>query len=126
MQKPIYNFKTVKRDNGWFGLLFKLCGLIFIATIISAFIWGKTVEKTEKLYPMNQTITEWDRDIMGFDYVKNRVSMSDLSAKDIKYINDSIIGVFQIKMKNQILPLYQMEQKRLQDSINASKVKPKQ
>ena len=119
MPSPIIKINSARETKGFF---IRVCFLAMATLGLLAFEMRKPAEK---LYPMNQTINEWDRDIMGFDYVKNRVSMSDLSAKDIKYINDSIIGVFQIKMKNQILPLYQMEQKRLQDSINASKVKSK-
>jgi hypothetical protein len=99
-----------------------MCAILLSTTFVMAAFMGK---QYEKLYPVNDTVNGWTKTINGQEYLKQRIQQSDLPAKEVKFMIDSIITPLQDLISKQVAPPYQAEQKRLQDSIS-KQVKPKQ
>ena len=113
-------FKSKKPRHGWVGFLTGIAAIIFVAIVLSAFI--PTAEKT---YEVRDTIGGWVKTDRGIEYVKQRVRQSDLPSKEVAFMVDSILIPLQDMISKQVSPAYQLEQKRIQDSVSKTQ-KPKQ
>jgi hypothetical protein len=98
------------------------CLMFACVFMVSAWLGAKDEPKK---YPVSQTIDEWIRHDRGMEYIKSRLKLTDLPAKEVTFITDSIITPLQLAIGSQVNPVIQAENKRFQDSIDKQKVKPK-
>ena len=118
---PIIKINSAREQKGFF---FRVVALSFV-TIIIVMLGAWDSPKEEKLYPVSLNISQWVTHSNGLDFIRQQVLLSDLSAKAKSVIIDSVLSPLQNDIGRQVQPLYQMEQKRIQDSVDKSKVKPK-
>ena len=102
----IVNFNRPKKNNGFFGSVMLIALLVMGIGAIAAFNPNKPAEKS---YPVSFTVGEWDVVIDALD--KSQAAHA------------TVVSI-QKAITNQVKPLFEAEQKRLQDSVN--KIKPKQ
>jgi len=118
----VIKINSARENRGFF---YRVVALSFV-TIIIVMLGAWDSPKAEKQYPVSLTINQWISHSNGLDFIRQQVLLSDLSAKAKSVIIDSVLSPLQNDIGRQVQPLYQMEQKRLQDSVDKSKVKPKQ
>lgn len=63
---------------------------------------GKIGVDTPKLYNVSLTEQEWSKHLYGLEIIKEQLKKSDLSAKSVSYMTDSIIIKFQTEALTQI------------------------
>jgi hypothetical protein len=119
MSAPIIKINSARETKGFF---YRVCFLGLTTLGLLAFAMRSPAEK---LYPVNDTVNGWTKTINGQEYLKQRIQQSDLPAKEVKFMIDSIITPLQDLISKQVAPPYQAEQKRIQDSV-AKTQKPKQ
>ncbi len=120
MSAPIIKINAARETKGFF---YRVVALALTTTVI--IMLGAWNSPSEKIYPVNDTVNGWTKTINGQEYLKQRIQQSDLPAKEVKFMIDSIITPLQDLISKQVAPPYQAEQKRLQDSV-AKIQKPKQ
>ena len=113
-------YKNVKKKASWFGIGIRLAALIFTATALWAFI-----QPSEKVYSVSLPISRWVQHDRGLEFIKAQLKSTDMPSKVMTFITDSILSPLQDDIAKQVSPVYQSEQKRLQDSASKA-TKPKQ
>ena len=90
--------------------------LLFIATIVSVSVitlalraeYKKEHQRPPKLYKVEQSIEWWVRTINAIDAAKTQLKQSDLPAKNVAYLTDSLMIPIQMEITKQV-----------QDQLNA-------
>jgi hypothetical protein len=58
----------------------------------------------DKKLKVEYTQKEWETRFAWINYVKSRLSQSDLPAKEVSFINDSLLTKFQVEISQQLQP----------------------
>ena len=94
MNYPHYKFNTVKKPSrGYWGFC-----LLIAATLTLSWV----VSNEEKKYKVELPMSQWNKHNNGFNAIAGYLRNSNLPAKDVSYIQDSILTPFQIELATQI------------------------
>ncbi len=112
--------KQQREPKSFFGFVLMIGILVSATLIISAF-----QKPYEKSYSVSLPISSWIKHDRGLEIIKQQLKLSDLPSKTTTFITDSILIPLQDDIAKQVSPIYQAEQKRIQDSVSKA-TKPKQ
>lgn len=77
-----------------------------VIVIVSVSIWALKAQtkpkQPPKTYKVELTIEQWNGVLMGIENVKNRLKVSDMPAKEVTAINDSLLTLIQAEFTQQI------------------------
>ena len=91
-----YKFHTRKKETkGYFGFV-----MLLAIAFTSMIVLGFTTE--EKKIPVSLTLKEWSKHNNGLNAISGYLRQQNLPAKDVSYIQDSIITPFQLELARQI------------------------
>lgn len=82
--------------------LFLFTGIIAAASGISWVLKAQQKTPPVKLYKLELTIEDWSARINQLEYIKIKLRQSDLPAKEVALITDSVLIPFQTQITNQI------------------------
>lgn len=91
------------------GLLLVSAGGASLSSNRIAGIFTDTIPPKPKKLTVSYTIQEWDARIRGLDAIAQQLRKTDLPARDVNFMTDSIIGRFINEMVIQLQPQIQKD-----------------
>lgn len=77
--------------------------------------------ESPKSYAVTLSLEQWQGLINGMEEIKNKLKLSTMSSRDVTFINDSLLVVYQSEFIRQIQLQLAIEQKQKDSTSNKAK-----
>lgn len=91
-----------------------------ILVLVSGITMAFKEYQARKNYSVSLPLEEWSKHIQGIEIAKVQLRNSDLPAKEVTYITDSILTPIQVSISQQVNATLAAE-KKVADSLNSKK-----
>lgn len=93
--------------------LFLYSGIILSIVLITYALKANAQQKqVQKKYKVEQSIEWWSQTINAIEAAKTQLKQSDLPAKNVTYLSDSILAKIQFEITKQVQDQLNAEQKK--------------